>query len=353
MSATRSLSLFGLTVILTCTLTADSRGAIVVRKGGATAVNGDITGMTKTEVTVDKKVGGTEAVPVNEIIDIKWDDEPPKLNLARSNEHGGKLENALTLYDEISKDSAGLDDKLKTDLEFLVARATARMALGDPSKIDDASKKLTAFRKTHAGNFRDFEALSWLGQIQMANKDFPAAQQTYEELAKAPWPDYQLASQAAQGRLLFMQDNVDGALAAYEAVLSIQAKNPAEISRQHEALLGKSSCLLKQQKYDESLAAIDQLIKDVSAEDRPLQAEAYLRQGDCLLAQAKTKEAIIAYLHVDVLFDSEKGFHAEALYHLSQLWGQVGYADRATDAHATLESEYPNSEWFKKLAQKK
>ncbi|MDA0835117.1 MAG: tetratricopeptide repeat protein [Planctomycetota bacterium] len=340
-----SALLFGLAVT---PLSAD----IIIRKGGGTPLNGNITASSKTELTIEKKVGGPETVPVNEVIDVRWEGEPPKLNLARTNEHGGKLDLALATYDEIAKDAASLSDKSKTDLEFLIARATARQAMGDPGKLEEAAKKLEAFRQTHADNFRDYEALSWLGQVQMAKKDFAAAQATYDNLSRAPWPDYKLAAQAAQGRLLFLQDNVDGALAAYEAVLGTNAATPAEKSRQQEALLGKASCLERQQKFDEALSSLYQLITEVSPEDRPLQAEAYLRQGDCLLAQGKTKESIIAYLHVDVLFDSEKGFHAEALYRLATLWGQVGYPDRAAEAQATLESDYPNSEWFKKLTQK-
>ncbi|MEX0727608.1 MAG: tetratricopeptide repeat protein [Planctomycetaceae bacterium] len=347
-----SASVLSATAMIAGLVVTSASADTVIRKGGAAPLNGDVTASSKTELTVDKKVGGAETVPVNEVIDIRWEGEPPKLNLARTNEHGGKLDLALQTYTEIAKDSAGLNEKLKTDLEFLIARATARQAMGDPGKLEEAAKKLAVFRQAHADNYREYEALSWLGQVQMAKKDFAAAQQTYDGLSRAPWPDYKLAAQAAQGRLLFLQDDIDGALAAYEAVLGTSAGTPAEKSRQQEALLGKASCLERQQKYDEALTSLDQLITEVSPEDRPLQAEAYLRQGDCLLAQGKTKEAIIAYLHVDVLFDTEKGFHAEALYRLATLWGQVGYPDRGVEAQTTLESDYPNSEWFKKLTQK-
>ena len=77
---------------------------------------------------------------------------------------------------------------------------------------------------------------------------------------------------------------------------------------------------------------------------------AYVRQGDCLQAQNKTKEAILAYLHVPVLFSKEKALHAESLFRLSQLWGSVQKPERAADARAELERLYPDSEWAKKLA---
>jgi len=58
---------------------------------------------------------------------------------------------------------------------------------------------------------------------------------------------------------------------------------------------------------------------------------------------------LIAYLHVDVLFSTEKSFHPEALYNLTRLWNAVQQPDRANEAADKLTSEYPNSPWAQKL----
>jgi hypothetical protein len=94
---------------------------------------------------------------------------------------------------------------------------------------------------------------------------------------------------------------------------------------------------------------LEEVIRDIPADATPLQAEAYLRQGDSLRATGKNKPALYAYLHVDLLFPGEEEFHAEALYRLSQLWSTVGHADRAAEDSARLQDRYPNSEWAKQV----
>ena len=86
------------------------------------------------------------------------------------------------------------------------------------------------------------------------------------------------------------------------------------------------------------------MIKNVNSQQKALLAEAYIKKGDCYQALGESKEALIAYLHVDVLFPSEPGLHAEALYHLSNLWGKVQKPERGTEARAVLQQQYPDSE---------
>jgi hypothetical protein len=78
-------------------------------------------------------------------------------------------------------------------------------------------------------------------------------------------------------------------------------------------------------------------------------AEAFLRQGDCLREQGNDKDALLAYLMVDVLFSSERAYHAEALYRLSSLWDKVGNKVRAEEARDRLKSDYESSDWTKQL----
>jgi len=326
-----------------------SAADIVYRKSTTTALQGEITESSSTEITVKKRVGKPETVPVNDIVDIRWDGEPAKLNLARSAEKAGNVEKALSDYLEITKDPKSKGN-IKTDLTFLIARATAKLAMGDPLRLDDAIKLLDGYRKANKGSFRDFEAASLLGQAYLAKKDYPNAKTAFDQLAKAPWNDYKMAAQTANARILLLGGNVDGALSAFDAVIAAKATKPAEITRQQEAMLGKVKCLQLQKKHDEAVIVVEQIIEKVAAEDSAVQAEAYVLQGDSLQAQGKTKEAVLAYLHVDVLFTGEKALHPEALYHLAKLWGTVGEADRAADARDTLQSEYPNSAWAKKLA---
>jgi TolA-binding protein len=72
-------------------------------------------------------------------------------------------------------------------------------------------------------------------------------------------------------------------------------------------------------------------------------------KGDCLKSQGKVKEAILAYLHVPVLFEKEKVALAEALYNLAVLWPRADQPERGLAAQQELQENYPDSPWTKKL----
>ncbi|MCA9015983.1 MAG: tetratricopeptide repeat protein, partial [Planctomycetaceae bacterium] len=144
--------------------------------------------------------------------------------------------------------------------------------------------------------------------------------------------------------------NVKGALVAFDAVAKMDAKSPAEQASKRAAQLGSALCLEKEGKQKEAITVLDEIIKTADAQQTALLAEAYLRKGDCYRELGEAKEALIAYLHIDVLFPSQPAIHAEALYHLSTLWGKVQKPERGVEARAILQQQYPNSEWSQKAS---
>ena len=322
----------------------------VTRKSTKTPASGEITSTSRTELTV-KRLTKEEKVPANDVVGVKWDGEPARLGIVRSSEEVGNLQEALDGYQEALKDPKSSRKELKADIEYLIARTTAKMALADPTNLDDAIKKLDAFRTSHADSFRYYESLDYLGRLYMAKKDLDNAGTTFTQLGQAPWNDYKMAAQNYGAKLKLLENDVDGALSAFEAVVASAPAKPgaAELSQKYVAMLGKATCLTTQKKHGEAVKVLDEVIKQASATDTRLQAEAYVRQGDCLQAQSKIKEAVLAYLHVDVLFAAEKALHAEALYHLARLSSTIDQPVRGDEARARLTDDYPNSPWAKKL----
>ncbi|MFP6770558.1 MAG: hypothetical protein VB859_20460, partial [Planctomycetaceae bacterium] len=237
---------------------------------------------------------------------------------------------------------------------FLIARASARLALAGIGKLEDAQGKLKAFLTAGTSSFRYFDAVNLMGQVQLGAGEFDAAKAQFAGLAKAPWPDYQLAGQSALARVLLAQDNVDGALAAFQEVItkSQKAQSPAEVNQRYQAVLGKSACLIRkkgQASFEAALKDLAVVLSGAANENTEVLAEGYLRQGDCLRLLGRHKEAVLAYLHVDLLFAGEPALHAEALFRLGPLWSAVGQPERAARARERLRSDYPQSSWTKKL----
>ena len=310
-------------------------------------VQGEITTVNKTEVTIKPRTGEAQKIPANDIASIKWDGEPAKLSIARGDEERGNFDKALDTYTEAHKDAT--NGKLKTYLDFSIARTLAKQALDDDSKIDDAIKKVEAYLKTNADHLGYYESQSFLGQLYGANGDYAKAQTAFEGLGKAPWKDYQIAAKVSVGRMQLKQNNIDGATKTFGEAASGNAESDSEKARRAEAQVGQAACLAKQTKHDEALKLIDEVIKVTSTDEAATMAFAYVLQGDCYQAQNKAKDAALAYLHVPVLFPKEKAARAEALYHLAKISGTIGQPDRAAEARDQLLEDFPKSEWAKKL----
>ncbi len=347
-----STVLFGSLLISVVDRTAVGLDTITRRSTDKRAA-GEITDVSKTEVTVKPKVGSATKVPANDIIRIEWDSEPASLKLARSNAAGGQYESAIENFNKAKSDAPASKEFLQADIAYGIAHATGKQALVDAEQQETAVALLNTFIEDHADHYRFFDALLLLGDVHLAREETTEAEAVFNRVAAAPWPDYQMAANVALGRAAISRDDIVGARSAYEKVAGMTASGPAEESRKFEALLGLATVLQRENKFKEAAEALNEVILNSSADDTRLQAEAYVRQGDCYAAIGdREKDAVMAYLHLDVIpsLSVEKDLHAEALYHLAKLWPNLGHVDRADLAAGKLQSEYPNSPWTKKLA---
>jgi tetratricopeptide (TPR) repeat protein len=330
-------------------VTSPAQAVDLVKRKTAKAVPGTVTGATKTEVTVKPTKGDPVTIPANDVSAIDWEVAPADMKLGKGDENNGRLESALQRFNKAMDDARASNEFVKADLDFLIARVTARLALTDPARRDEALAKLDGFLKAHADSFRYYDALQWLGQVQLARQDFAAARSAFERLDQAPWSDVKLGAKVNLGRVLMGENKLQEAAQAFDEAIKAAGPSEADQARKYEAMVGKARSLISQGKYPEALTALDEVVDKASPDDSALMAEAYLLQGECLESANRTKEAVLAFLHVDVLFARESTYHAEALYHLAKLWKAVQHPDRALEAQAKLEGSYPNSEWTKKL----
>lgn len=315
-------------------------------------VAGEISDVSKESVTVSPRIGDPTTVPANDIDRIEWDGEPPSLGLARSKQNAGQYELALEDYQKAQSEAASDDETLRADIEYGIASTIGRMALADASRQEDAATRLASFKDAHPDHYRYYDALLLLGDVQLAQGNGNAAESTFNLVATSKWPDYQMAAKANIGRVQLARGDLDAAKATFDEVAGMNASTPAEQSRKFEAMLGQASVLQQQGQNAQAAQILGEVIKNCDPSDTRLQAEAYLRQGDAYAAQGQqTKEAVMAYLHVDVIpsLAREKDLHAEALYRLSQLWPALGQPARADIAAGKLQDDYPNSEWAQKL----
>jgi tetratricopeptide (TPR) repeat protein len=301
---------------------------------------GELTAMSPLEVTLQQQTSRTESVAVDEIRSIVFDGEPTELTQARLNARNGGYATALDRLKQI--DLSKIDrDFVREDVEFFTALCGAKLALGGSGEVVEAGRKLNDFVRSHPQNFHYLEAAELMGDLLMASDKFAAAQKQYAELAKTPWPEYKTRAGVLVGRTLQAQGKHDEAIAQFDTVLGSSADNDST----RAATLGKAVSLAATEHLDDAVRMIEQVIQDTDPEQKDLQARAYNALGDCYERAGRTKDALLAYLHVDVLYSTVPEAHAEALAHLIPLWEAVGQDARAREARQVLQERYAGSRW--------
>ena len=114
------------------------------------------------------------------------------------------------------------------------------------------------------------------------------------------------------------------------------------------AEVGRARCLAETATVDDAIETLEKLIAENDAVDTELFGRAYNALGDCFQIAKKPKDALMAYLHVDILFYGDAETHAESLYHLNKLWQIAKNQDRAAVAGNLLKQRYPGTIWAEK-----
>ena len=190
-----------------------------------------------------------------------------------------------------------------------------------------------------------FEGCEALGDLLASLGKFDQAESYYAKLAGAPWPDYKMRAGVMAGRALVGLKQYDRALARFDEVLGMDASGKESQRQKLSASLGKAAALAGTGKSEEAIKLVDDIIAQADAENLELHARAYNILGNCYRAANKKNEALLAFLHVDLLYSRFPDLHAEALANLATLWADVDKAERATQARAQLKEKYPQSIW--------
>jgi tetratricopeptide (TPR) repeat protein len=322
---------------------AQSRAADRVRPLQGSTASGHLTSISPDELVIE--VGtSTRTYPVNEVDLVQFESEPSELAQGRAAVHGGRYEDALPLLAKVNV-AAIQRPEIAQDVEFYKGLAAARLALsGSGSKID-AGRSLLNFERSNKTSFHYYLTCETLGDLFASLNKADQAETFYDKLSAAPWPEYKMRANLLVGRTLVSQKQFDRAISRFDAVLSGDATGKDAERHKLAASLGKASAMAGAGKTDEAVKSVQEIIAKADPENQELHARAYNILGNCYKAAHKNKEALISFLHVDLLYSRFPEQHAEALANLATLWAEVDKTDRAAQARNLLKEKYPNSIW--------
>jgi len=317
---------------------------VVPIKGTTTA--GVITGESVTHVQIEVR-GAKLEVPVNEIKRVTFGEDPTELKRGRDSIQTGNYEAGL---DDLKKvDYASLSRSfVKQDYAFYRALAIGRLALSGGGDKKAANDAMMNFVRAAPNSYHFIEAAELLGDLAVSQGNYADAARYYSAItAKSPWPDYQMRGGVLEGRALIAEKNFAESQKKFDAVIATAVDTPAAIMQKRVAEVGKATCMAELGQHEAAIAILDKIIAENDPAEKDLFGRAYNALGLCHLKANREKDALLAYLHVDLLFDGDSEVHAEALYHLSKLWDGANRAERAVTARNLLTTRYAGSPWAK------
>jgi tetratricopeptide (TPR) repeat protein len=303
-------------------------------------VMGDVVATSAIDVTLDRG-GAKTKIPVNEIQSIRFSEEPARLSTARTAIEAGRYEDAVTGLEGIN--AADIQrTEIKQDVLFLLALAKARIALAGSNQdaVVEAGRLMASFVNSNPNSYHYVQACEIVGDTLVAAGKYAASQEYYGRVAAAPWPEYKMRAGVALGRALLAEGKADEALKSFQSVLDAGAQGALADRERLAATLGKARCLAEAGQSDEAVKLIDEVIAKVNPEEVELNAEAYNALGLAHRKAGRTQDALLAYLHVDLLYFTSPKEHIEALENLVELWEQVQQPERADRATRILQERY-------------
>ncbi|TWT72765.1 hypothetical protein Pla123a_40640 [Posidoniimonas polymericola] len=339
-----SLTLTALVVAALVTATSQAQTDRVRTYSGAQT--GEVTKVSPLGVVIER--GGRETpVSVADIRSIQYGGEPSALTQARVNALSGAYEKAISKLGEVSMADVKRDE-IKQDVAFYKAYCAAKRALMGDGSMTDAGSELNSFLNANRQSYHFLEATELIGDMLVALGNNDAAIKKYELLARSKIPAYKVRSAVLVGKALQAEGKHEEAIQRFSQAETMAGDSAADKTQALAAKLGRAVSLGAAGKADEGADLVRSVIAEADPEEKGLHADAYNALGGCYLAAGQTKEALFAYLHVDLLYDAQPAAHAEALYHLGDLWDTIGQSSKAREARQALKERYAASQWAQK-----
>lgn len=323
---------------------ADADSVYRSRSGrGTSRVSGTVTETTPFEVTLQTP-NGPQKIPASEVRRIAVDDQPVELGRARERFDDGRFAECLQELQKI--DQRPKSEWAQQELDFLKAAANANIALsGGTVTAQSAGQDINTFLVTYPNSNLTFPATELFGKLLFAFGRLDNAAEAFEKLTKSRWPQYEFLGHFQLGQTRLAQDQPDVAADSFRAVMELDSDDPDSETWKQLAQCQLARCEGVAGQADSALKSLAETIKTGNAENDRLFSCAFNAMGAIYLKQGEIKQARNEFLKTQLLYASAKDQHAEALYHLTQIWTQLNEPERANQARSTLASRHRNSWW--------
>jgi hypothetical protein len=265
---------------------------------------------------------------------------------AKASQRKQHLAEALAKYQDLLAKATA--EPAKRHFEFKIAKILAQQAADDPAQVDAALENLKKFKTEHPDAWQISACTDLLARLLMEKKDWEGAQRAYQDLEKTPNLPPELRQEAnlkVAQVLVKAKKYPEAEQRLLEASKTIPAAGPERIRLQ----MALAECQAASGKANEAVKQLEAVLPQIT--DPEMKAQAYNSLGSCQEAAQRPKDALYAYLWVDVVYSQNRQEHAKAVYHLAKLFKEIKDDKRAEEYRNKLlkSPEFAGLEYQKML----
>jgi tetratricopeptide (TPR) repeat protein len=281
-----------------------------------------------------------QTIPSDSIQSIQFEGQPQPITDAQTALLSGHQRETRR---ELAKiDPANLTNhSLVAEYEFIDLWTLAQLAMRGDGDIREVGGSAAGFIEKWPDDYRQNRVRELIGDLLMTVGEYDKAINYYQTAAKTSGPRRKAICRLKTGKASLAAGKPKQAVKVYEQLADDEKSTDLAPLGQ----LAAARALLIQQKPDEAIALVEPLIEKIDPEDRQLSAETYNTLGTALRETGRFEEALLAFLHVDILYPTDTDAHAEALANITKLWNELKRADRAAETEKILQNRYQNSRW--------
>src|SRR4051812_2204227 len=287
-------------------------------KGAALA-----TGKIESESVAGIKLGA-RTIPAGDVIDVQYDIAALKLDYPRAIAAEARSANeAQAVYEGMLKTPAVQNNRaVRRHVDYKIAMLTVARSDEGRDQRQKAIAALERFRKESPESWQLVPLTRTLARLYQDQEppDLDAARKAYEDLAAAPGapPELKQECQFNAIDLLLVAGKLDD---ARQKVASLPPSDP-------RTKVYQIGCQASPDKLADAAKQLEDVIDKTA--DRGLKAAAYTMLGDVYRRDPKTKkDAVYAYLWVDVVYNDDPAQVAKADGRLAELFGELKDEERA------------------------
>ena len=304
-------------------------------------VRGTISSETPSEIRIQAG-NKLESIKTDEVDTVSYGGMPPAYLEAEIREKNGDYAAAIDGFRRAST-TTGLRPVVAQQVKYRYAEALANAAGQDSARTNEAITALQEFVRSFPTSRNAPAALEVLLNLVRSGDDPSKMDSVIADMSKIA---------GAQGRANLLKADLLVDRGQPDEALKLLDTARTQITKGSELEQSAQSIRIKAMVGKKSFTEAEKLARDLIAAADPNDYEslapAYNALGDCLRAAGKPKDAMIAYLHTEILYDRASSEHARALAAITELWRVLEKPDRAEQSLSKLATTYPRSPWLKK-----